>query len=144
MPQEPDTPTPAKPEKVIKIADVKGRKQYGNQFDFGPAGVDLRITHPTNDDIQKAIDDGYFINRPFSGNQQALLDEWIAAAGGPCNRAKFIELATRWHAGRIAHLVKEGNRDPIGINADETIHDGQHRLIAAEFRGDKEIKAVIG
>jgi hypothetical protein len=134
---------PAKPRKIIKIADVKGRKRYGNPFQT-PFGFDVRLTHPTNDDIQKAIDDGYLVDRPFSGNQQALLDEWCAASSGGADRAKFIEIATRWHAGRIAYLVKEGIKDPIGINQDYTIHDGQHRLIAAEFRGDTEIEAVIG
>lgn len=135
---------PAKPRKTMKISDVKGRKIYGNPFDFGPAGVDIRTSHPTKEDIQKAIDDGYFIDRPFSGNQQPLLDEWIAASGRPHNRAKFIEIATRWHAGRIAALVRDGCKDPIGVRADDTIHDGQHRLMAAEFRGDEEIEAEIG
>jgi len=149
MPQEqttepPATDTPAaKPRKIIQIADVKGRKPYGNPFQT-PDGLDVRLTHPTKADIQKAIDDGYLVNRPFSGNQEALLLEWCEASSGGADRAKFIQVATRWHAGRIAHLVKEGNRDPIGIKTDDTIHDGQHRLIAAEFRGDKEIEAEIG
>jgi hypothetical protein len=128
----------AKARKTIKITDVKGRRKYGNPTPDG--GV--LWTHPTNEDIQKAIDDGYLVDRPFSGNQQALVDEWLAAAAG--DAMKFIEVATRWHAGRIAYLVKEVNKEPIGINPDLTIHDGQHRLIAAEFRGDTEIEAVIG
>jgi hypothetical protein len=104
----------------------------------------MRFTHPTTADIQKAIDDGYFVARPFSGNQEALFNEWCAASNGGEDRAKFIEIATRWHAGRIAHLVRVANSDPIGINPDGSIHDGQHRLIAAEFRGDTEIEAVVG
>ena len=121
----------------MKIADVKGRKFYGNPT----PGGDVLWTHPTSADIQKAIDDDYFIDRPFSGNQQALVDEWGAASAG--DRAKFIEVATRWHAGRIAALVRDKNTDPIGIDAADTIHDGQHRLIAAEFRGEKEIEVEI-
>lgn len=144
MPQEKASEAPiaeapiAKPSKTIKTADVKGRKKYGNPTPDGG----ILWTHPTKEDIQKAIDDGYFIERPFSGNQQALLDEWVAACGS--DAAKFIEIATRWHAGRIAQLVREGNKDPIGVDADYTIHDGQHRLLAAEFRGDKEIEVEIG
>ena len=141
MPEElaPKAPTPAptKPRKTMKIADVKGRKRYGNPT---PGGAVL-WTHPTNADIQKAIDDGYFIDRPFSGNQEALMHEWVAASNG--DPAKYIEVATRWHAGRIAALVRDQNKEPIGIHADDTIHDGQHRLIAAEFRGDDEIEAEI-
>jgi len=149
MPLEPTSERPAieapaaKRRKFIKIADVKGRKNYGNPFQT-PSGIDVRFTHPTKEDIQKAINDGHLVDRPFSGNQQALLREWCEASSGGADRAKFIEVATRWHAGRIAQLIKEGNRDPIGINTDDTIHDGQHRLIAAEFRGDEEIEAVIG
>ena len=144
MPPDTTSEQPAaNSKKVIKITDVKGRKIYGNPFQT-TSGFDVRLTHPTHDDIQKAIDDGYFIDRPFSDNQQELLDEWIAAAGGPYNRAKFIEVATRWHAGRIAYLWKENNRDPIHIDRDYNIHDGQRRLLAAEFRGDTEIEAVIG
>jgi hypothetical protein len=140
MPQdlapENPVPAPAKPRKIMKIADVKGRKRYGNQFPSWAV-----CTHPTNADIQKAIDDGYFIDCPFSGNQEALFNEWVAAS---IDQAKFIEVATRWHAGRIAALVRDKNADPIGIHADDTMHDGQHRLIAAEFRGDEEIEAEIG
>jgi len=135
---------PAKPRKTMKIIDVKGRLQYGNSFNLGRAGVDVRMTHPTKEDIQKALDDGYLIDRPFSGNQQALFDEWIEEAGGSCNRAKFIEIATRWHAGRIAYLSQQADLEPIGIRPDDTIHDGQHRLIAMEFRGDTEVEAIIG
>jgi hypothetical protein len=149
MPQEETSNAPAaeasapKPTKKVKIADVKGRKEYGNPFEY-PNHIDVRVTHPSNQDIQKAIDDGYLVDRPFSGNQQTLLDEWCAASSGGADRAKFIEIATRWHAGRIAYLVKERNKEPIGINLDYTIHDGQHRLIAADFRGESEIEAVIG
>ena len=127
----------------MKIADVKGRKDYGNPFHTS-AGIDVRFTHPTNEDVQKAIDEGYFVHRPFSGNQEDLLNEWCAASNGGADRARFIEVATRWHAGRIAYLVKEGNKDPIGVAPDDTIHDGQHRLMAAEFRGDEEIEAEVG
>lgn len=137
-------PAPPPVKTKMKIADIGGRMQYGNNFDFGPGGIDQRITHPTHADIQKAIDDGYLIDRPFSGNQDALLHEWIAAAGGHHDRAKFIEVATRWHAGRIAYLVKNIDPKPIGIRADHTVHDGQHRLFAAEFRGDTEIEVEIG
>ena len=149
MPQEQATETPAsgalsaKTRKFIKIAEVKGRKPYGNQFPT-PTGIDERLTHPTKADIQKAIDDGYLVARPFSDNAEALFYEWCAASSGGRDREKFIEVATRWHAGRIAYLVNEGNMDPIGINPDDTIHDGQHRLMAAEFRGDQEIEAVVG
>lgn len=139
MPQETSAEAPAtKPKKLIKIGDVKGRKEYGNPTPDGR----VLWTHPTKQDIQKAIDDNYFIARPFSGNQEALMNEWVAASGG--DAMKFIEVATRWHAGRIAHLYKEGNKDPIGIDRDYNIHDGLHRLLAAEFRGDTEIEAVIG
>lgn len=143
MSQEPNAPAPAKARKIIKIKDVKGRKRYGNPFKTA-AGLDMRITHPTKEDIQRAIDEGYFVDRPFSGNQEALLAEWCAASSGGSDRAKFIEVATRWHAGRIAYLVRENNKDPIGTNPDYTIHDGQHRLLAAEFRGDEEIEVEIG
>jgi len=133
-----------RPRKRTKIVDVKGRMPYGNLFDFGIAGKDLRLTHPTKEDIQKALDDGYLVDLPFSGNQDPLFQEWIAAAGGYHNRAKFIEVATRWHAGRIAYLSRQIDLEPIGIRPDDTIHDGQHRLMAMEFRGDVEVEAIIG
>jgi len=127
-----------KPKKVMKIADIGGRMRYGNPF---PG--DVRITHPTSADIQKAIDDGHLIDLPFSGNQEALFHQWCAASNGGQNRAKFVEEATRWHAGRIAYLVKNIDPRPLGIRPDNTIHDGQHRIIAAEFRGDTEVEVEI-
>jgi len=123
----------------MKIADVKNRPPYGNRF-----GADVRITQPTKDDIKKAIEEGNLIDRPFSGNQQALFDEWCAASNHGADRAKFIEVATRWHAGRIAYLSQQTDLEPIGIHPDDSIHDGLHRLIAMEYRGDSEVEAIIG
>ena len=136
---QPEAPVPAKPRKIIKINDVKGRPPYGNRF-----GDDVRLTQPTRADVKNAIDACYFEERPFSGNQKALFDEWCAASNGGTDRSKFIEVATRYHAGRIAKLVRDGWTDPIGVSHDDIIHDGLHRLLAAEFRGDVEIEAEIG
>ncbi len=128
---------PASNLKIMKIVDVKGRTDYGNPL---PDGGGIK-THPTEADIKKALADGYLIDIPFSGNQEALMHEWLAAAGG--DRVRYIAIATRWHAGRIAYLVKNIDKKPIGVRADDTIHDGQHRLLAVEFRGDEEIEVIV-
>ena len=124
----------------MKIADVKGRKEYGNPLPGGRA----IMTHPTKADIQKAIDDEHYIDRRFSGdgNEEKLMQEWIAQAGG--DRRKYIEIATRWHAGRVASLVRDKNNDPIGVRADGSIHDGTHRILALEFRGETEVNVIVG
>lgn len=57
------------------------------------------------------------------------------------------------HAQRIAYFVHNGWQDPIvidvgvptlGFNPDWIIWDGNHRLAAAIYRGDKFIEAEIG
>ena len=135
-----ESPEPAKIRKRIKISDVRGRKRYGNPVQGG----DPIMTHPTKEDIQKAIDDGYYIDQMFSGggNEEKLFHEWMAQAGG--DRRKFIEIATRWHAGRVAFFVRNKNNDPIGVGADDSIHDGSHRILALEFRGETEVDVIVG
>jgi hypothetical protein len=122
----------------MKISEVKCPR-YGNLF-----GNDVRITEPSPKDIQKAIEDGYFEETPFSDNSQALFDQWCAASNGGADREEFIRIATRYHAGRVAKFVRDGWTDPIGIYPDNSIHDGSHRIRAAAFRGDQEIEAEIG
>lgn len=54
----------------------------------------------------------------------------------------------RYHARRIAYLVKHGWNDPIlvdvgcgGLGGHFSVDDGNHRLCAAVIRGDASIKA---
>ena len=129
---------PVKIRKIMKISEVKCPR-YGNLF-----GNDVRITEPSPKGIQKAIEDGYFEETPFSDNSQALFDQWCAASNGGADREEFIRIATRYHAGRVAKFVRDGWTDPIGIYPDNSIHDGSHRIRAAAFRGDQEIEAEIG
>lgn len=55
------------------------------------------------------------------------------------------------HAGRIAHLVVHGWSDPIEVDVGcgslggyFCVEDGNHRLCAAQVRGDKSILASAG
>jgi hypothetical protein len=63
---------------------------------------------------------------------------------------KTINERRRWHAGRVAYLVKHGWTDPITVEAMKasygvvlTIHAGNHRLRAACMRGDRTIDLKI-
>jgi hypothetical protein len=56
----------------------------------------------------------------------------------------------RWHAGRIAYLVKHGWSDPIEVKVVDTtdwplttIINGSHRFRAAVYRGDEHINFKV-
>lgn len=62
------------------------------------------------------------------------------------------DVAPEIHAGRIAYFVKHGWRDAIGIDVGVPslgchvrwpVQDGNHRLAAAIYRGDKTILADV-
>jgi hypothetical protein len=137
---KPESTGLSKIRKIMKISDVRCLHYYGNDFGNG----DLRDTHPRAQDIQNAIEDGYFEETPFSDNVEALFNQWCAASNGGADREEFIRVAPRYHAGRVAKLVRDGWTDPIGVHADNSIHDGLHRFLAAVFRGDQEIEVEIG
>jgi len=73
---------------------------------------------------------------------------------GPCWAQKGSKRARRrWHIERVAWLVVNGWEDPIEIDVgvaflgccpDWVVCDGNHRLAAAIYRGDKTILASCG
>lgn len=115
----------------ISISKLK-RTPYGSP--------DGRFTcEPSSQDICDAIKKREFENRIFSKqpDQDSLKAEWHEAAQG--DEREFYRLQKMYHARRIATLVSIGWDDPIEVAASLLITDGNHRLRAAEFRGDNEI-----
>lgn len=78
--------------------------------------------------------------------RQCLKNRWFSSS--PVGHDATAEL----HASRIAFLVENGWRDSIAIDVgipamnccvNWLVLDGNHRLAAAGFRGDKEILAMV-
>ena len=121
-----------------KISDL-GRTPYGTEH---PRTKEVLSCEPSNDEIGTAIDNRELEQIPFSDtDQNALAEKWSREANGDFK--KFGEIQRRYHAQRIAALVVEGWTDPIEIDENDRIVDGNHRVRAALFRGDSEIAVLV-
>jgi hypothetical protein len=100
---------------------------------------------------------GWFTPRPIVPRtvKQALAEGRLEAEPWEqrCTRPfKTANERRRWHAARVAYLVRYGWADPIKVEAVKapvqdyyllTIHAGNHRLRAASMRGDRTIELEI-
>jgi len=96
----------------------------------------FEVTKPiTKKEVAGAIRAGFFLDRPLNGGQN-FLPEGIRTL----------------HIWRVAYLVVNPDPQPIfvdvgiphmGVHIDWIVDDGNHRLAAAFYRGDKTIPASI-
>lgn len=101
--------------------------------EYGYGQGDSREDHePGVEDVQEAWDRGLFESRSFQDPEVLS----VLKGGG-------IQRAVEYHAQRIAFLVKHGWDDPIQIDQNGFVLDGNHRLRAAAFRGDAEIEVIV-
>lgn len=86
---------------------------------------------PTCEEIEQAIADRDFVDKPHHGREEELNREWIAAAKGDINEA--YRQQRLHHARRIAYFVVHGWADPVEVRrSNGTVKGGTHRIRAAQ------------
>jgi hypothetical protein len=112
-----------------------------HRCNYGLPHTDISC-EPTSSEICTAISNKQFESRSFDqADKNGLLNEWNNAANG--NDTEMGRLQKIYHAQRIAYLIVNGWSDPITIDLNGVITDGNHRIRAASFLGRAEIDANV-
>lgn len=120
-----------------KTGEIKFVK-YGDKF-----GDTVRWCDPSDEDVQRALDEGQLEERDYQADVEELKSEWYSASKGGRDSDEWVRQVKGYHARRVAFFVENGWDDPITITSDGQIRDGSHRLRAAIFKGRGEVDVVV-